>query len=233
MMLALDKIDKYYPTWGKEKLCVLSQFSLAVNQGEVVRIAGGNGSGKTTILKIIAALEAPDAGHIFIDDVDVTNQSLHERSVLVRISAQNPLLNLFPDLTLLENLMLARSCRDSGNKKPKFRILKRKANDFLTAFFPSLSDKLKAPVVTFSGGQCQLASVAVALWSTPKILLLDEVTSQLSSEHNSIVTGAIKAFMNQKDHGSTDAIVLTGHNIGQLEEIVSRTLTLMPFPVRS
>lgn len=150
--------------------------SLAIAPGEVVVVIGPSGSGKSTLLRCVNRLETPTEGRIYIDDDSITDPKadIHRIRAEVGMVFQN--FNLFPHLTVLDNVALApRTVR--GTDK---RAAHRRAHDLLARV--GLADKAGSYPVTLSGGQQQRVAIARALAMDPTVMLFDEPTSALDPE---------------------------------------------------
>lgn len=150
--------------------------SLAIAPGEVVVVIGPSGSGKSTLLRCVNRLETPTEGRIYIDDDSITDPKadIHRIRAEVGMVFQN--FNLFPHLTVLDNVALApRTVR--GTDK---RAAHRRARDLLARV--GLADKAGSYPATLSGGQQQRVAIARALAMDPTVMLFDEPTSALDPE---------------------------------------------------
>jgi polar amino acid transport system ATP-binding protein len=163
---------------------VLNGVDLDVHRGEVLAVIGASGSGKTTLLRCINLLERYDDGSVQLDGIEVgyRNGARRPRSEreLARIRADTgmvfQLFNLFPHLTAAENVML-------GLRKVR-RMSKREARGLAEHWLSrvGLGDKFDSLPYELSGGQQQRVGIARAVAMTPKVLLLDEITSALDPE---------------------------------------------------
>ena len=150
--------------------------SLAIAPGEVVVVIGPSGRGKSTLLRCVNRLETPTEGRIYIDDDSITDPKadIHRIRAEVGMVFQN--FNLFPHLTVLDNVALApRTVR--GTDK---RAAHRRAHDLLARV--GLADKAGSYPATLSGGQQQRVAIARALAMDPTVMLFDEPTSALDPE---------------------------------------------------
>ncbi len=158
-----------------EKL-VLRDVDLDVEQHDVVCLIGSSGSGKSTLLRCLNLLETVDDGSIWFQGREVTDPRVDEREVRRHIGMVFQSFNLFPHMTVMENVTLAPrkvhglSARDARDR----------ATELLTRF--GLEDKAGDHPDRLSGGQQQRAAVVRALATEPSLVLLDEVTSALDPE---------------------------------------------------
>jgi putative ABC transport system ATP-binding protein len=169
-------------TFGRNGTAVraLDGLDLTVRQGRFVVVAGANGSGKTTLLDTIAGTVAPEAGTVHIGDDDVTEWPVFRRAPLIGRVFQDPCLGTAPGMTVAENLRLAatRGRRRTlhigvgAATRPRYR-------DALEALGMGLETRLDTPVGLLSGGQRQALTMLMAVWRTPRVLLLDEHTASL------------------------------------------------------
>ena len=150
--------------------------SLTVNDGEVVVIIGPSGSGKSTLLRTVNLLGAPDTGSILVDGIDITKNSADTRKLREEVGMVFQQFNLFPHLTVLDNITLA----PIKVKKMKKEEAEKLALGLLEKV--GLSDKAKSHPNQLSGGQQQRVAMARALAMQPKAMLFDEPTSALDPE---------------------------------------------------
>ena len=146
--------------------------SMEVPEGKVVSLLGANGSGKSTILKTVSGLKAPRQGEILFEDTKVDGMEI-DAIVALGISQVPEGRRLFPYMTVLENLNLGAYVRSSRAEVDKVReeVFER---------FPALKRRSRVRAHSMSGGEQELLSVARALMSRPKLLLMDEPCQGLS-----------------------------------------------------
>ncbi len=163
-----------YKSFGK--LQVLKGISLSVKKGEVLSIIGPSGSGKSTLLRCLCGLESVDAGEIYINGEKLTLSKFSHRHLATKIGMIFQSFNLFPHMTVLENVILA-PVKVKGMKRSEAEKL---ARDLLERV--GLGDKINHRPSQLSGGQQQRVAIARALAMQPDIMLFDEPTSALDPE---------------------------------------------------
>lgn len=192
---------------------VLEDINLAVAEGEVVAIIGRSGSGKSTLLRCLNGLEETDSGEIQVAGhlLGSDPRELRELRKVVGIVFQS--YNLFPHLTVLENVTLAPRITKHVPKAEAVRT----ANEVLSKV--GLSDKVSARPDQLSGGQQQRVAIARALAMNPKVMLFDEVTSALDPE----LTGEVlKVMADLAADGMT--MLLVTHEMEFARKVASRTV---------
>lgn len=158
----------------------LDGLDLRVRQGRFIVVAGANGSGKSTLLGAIAGTVKLDRGQVRIGGADVTRQPVHCRAPLIGRVFQDPCLGTAPGMTVAENLRLAatrglrRTLRMGIGTKER-----RRFRDTLAGLGMDLESRLDSPASHLSGGQRQALTMLMAVWRTPRVLLLDEHTASL------------------------------------------------------
>ena len=155
---------------------VLDGVSLSVSAGEVVSLIGPSGSGKSTLLRCINLLETIDEGAVLFDGVDISVPGYDANQVRRRIGIVFQSFNLFPHMTVADNITLAPR-KVLGTQKADAR---QKVLELLARF--NLADKADAYPDQLSGGQQQRVAIVRALALQPEVILLDEVTSALDPE---------------------------------------------------
>lgn len=195
---------------------VLRGLDLAVHQHEVVVLIGASGSGKSTLLRCVNGLEAVDAGRIVLDgDVDVTDLRVDLDKVRRRVGIVFQSYNLFPHMTVLDNVMLSPR---KVSKVPADRA-KAEAMTLLERF--GLAAKAGDYPDRLSGGQAQRAAIARALAMQPEVMLFDEITSALDPL---LVGEVLDAVRELKAGGLT--IVMATHEMGFAREVADRVCFL-------
>ncbi len=189
---------------------VLDGVDLTVARHEVVCLIGASGSGKSTLLRCIDLLEDTDDGTVRFEGRDVTDPRVDRRDVQRRIGVVFQAYNLFPHLTVLDNVTLApRRVHGVGR-----RAAEERARELLARF--GLSDKAAVHPDRLSGGQQQRVAVVRALATDPALLLLDEVTAALDPE----LVGEVLDILRALAEGGT-TMVLATHEIGFAREMAT------------
>jgi len=166
-----------------------------VNEGEFLSLVGTNGAGKTTLVNLISAFLLPDSGRIFIGDRDITHASVDER-IRSGIARSFQLVNLFDDLSVLDNVSLAIFAREGKTRRlfslaERDAAVTREAEEFLAEF--RLGDKAQSPARDLAQGERKLLDVAVAYALRPKLLFLDEPTSGVSTRDKTQIMDTVSA----------------------------------------
>lgn len=192
---------------------VLKDLSLEVQEGEVICIIGPSGSGKSTFLRCMNALEDITGGKVIIDDYDLTDPAQDINKVRENIGMVFQQFNLFPHLTVLENIMLApKELKDSSDKE-----VETKALNLLETV--GLSEKANDYPKSLSGGQKQRVAIARALAMDPDIMLFDEPTSALDPE----MVGDVLEVMKKLAKEGMTMLVVT-HEMGFAKEVADRVV---------
>ncbi|MPW25996.1 ATP-binding cassette domain-containing protein [Alkalibaculum sp. M08DMB] len=215
------KLEHVYKSFGK--LEVLKDINLEVKQGEVVCVIGPSGSGKSTMLRCLNHLERITSGKVYIEN-EIADERLNDKDVL-KISQEKvqqlctelgmvfQRFNLFPHLTVLENVMIAPKIVRKQNQEE----IKSIALDLLDMV--GLADKKDEYPSRLSGGQQQRVAIARALAMRPKIMLFDEPTSALDPE----LVGEVLEVMKKLAHEGMTMIVVT-HEMGFAKEVGTRVI---------
>ena len=194
---------------------VLKDVNLNVWPGEVVVVLGPSGSGKSTMLRCINLLETPSAGHILIEDDEITNKSAAEVNKLRRdVGMVFQQFNLFPHLTAKENVMIGQT-----------RVLKRskeeaEAEALKQLAAVGLADRADFKPAQLSGGQQQRVAIARAVAMHPNVLLFDEPTSALDPE---LVRGVLDVMRDLAENSGMTMIVVT-HEMGFARDVADRVV---------
>lgn len=194
---------------------VLRGIDLDVQRHEVVALIGSSGSGKSTLLRTVNLLEQLDDGQIFLRDEDISDPRVDADAVRGRIGVVFQHYNLFPHLSVLDNVTLASR---RVHRLPKAEA-ERKALALLDGI--GLGDKAKEFPDRLSGGQQQRAAIVRAIATDPELLLLDEVTSALDPE---LVGEVLELIRSLKASGTT--IVMATHEMAFARDVADRVVFL-------
>ena len=192
---------------------VLKGIDLEVAEGEVVCIIGPSGSGKSTLLRCLNKLEEVTDGHVLIDGQDITEKTTDINKVREEIGMVFQHFNLFPHLSVMDNITLAPVELKRENKE----TAKARALELLETV--GLSEKADAFPSSLSGGQKQRVAIARALAMNPEIMLFDEPTSSLDPEKVVDVLEVMKKLAKQ---GMT--MVVVTHEMGFAREVGHRVI---------
>ncbi len=195
------------------QLEVLKDISLEVKEGEVICLIGPSGSGKSTLLRCLNLLEDVNQGDVEVDDVIITDKKTDINKVRENIGMVFQHFNLFPHMTVLENITLA----PVQLKKTTKQEAEKKAHELLAQV--GLADKANAKPAQLSGGQKQRVAIARALAMNPDIMLFDEPTSALDPEMVGEVLNVIKQLANE---GMT--MVIVTHEMGFAREVADQVI---------
>lgn len=194
---------------------VLRGVDLSVGTHEVVVLIGASGSGKSTLLKTMNLIEGIDDGQIFLSGEDITDPRVDADAVRARIGVVFQHFNLFPHLTVLDNVTLA-AVRVHGMRKSEARAKARELLDTL-----GLGDKADEYPDRLSGGQQQRVAIVRAVLTQPEVLLLDEITSALDPQ----LVGEVLDLVRQlKTQGAT--IVMATHEMSFAREVADSIVFL-------
>lgn len=210
-----DKVKIHVENLRKNfgNLEVLKDISLDVHEGEVVCIIGPSGSGKSTFLRCLNHLEEPTSGKIIVNDTDITDKKVNLNKVRENIGMVFQHFNLFSNMNIISNLMLAPvELKKMSKEKAKIegmKLLKR----------VGLESKALAHPQQLSGGQKQRVAIARSLAMNPQILLFDEPTSALDPE----MVGEVLEVMKELARGGMTMVVVT-HEMGFAREVADRVV---------
>ncbi len=192
---------------------VLKDMSVTIAEGEVVCLIGPSGSGKSTFLRCLNRLEDITAGQVIVDGFEISDQSIDINKVRENIGMVFQHFNLFPHMTVKENIMLA----PTELKKMSKADASLKADELLARV--GISDKADAYPAQLSGGQKQRVAIARALAMNPDIMLFDEPTSALDPE----MVGEVLEVMQELARGGMTMVVVT-HEMGFAREVGDRVI---------
>ena len=196
-----------------DKIKVLNGIDEHIKKGEKVVVIGPSGSGKSTFLRCLNLLETPTEGEIYIDGELINAPKVDVNRIREKMGMVFQQFNLFPHLTILDNITLA----PIKVKKMAKEDAEKRARELLETV--GLSDKAEAYPNQLSGGQQQRVAIARALAMDPEIMLFDEPTSALDPE---MVGEVLSVMKDLADAGMT--MVVVTHEMGFAREVASRVL---------
>ena len=210
MLLEIDRVRKVFG-----HTVVLDDLSLDVDEHQVVALIGASGSGKSTLLRCVNLLTEIDDGTIRLDGEDITDPRVDPDRVRRRIGMVFQSFNLFPHMTVLANITLA----PTRVHRRAAAAAREQAMEWLTRV--GLADKAGSYPDGLSGGQQQRVAIVRALVNSPRLLLLDEVTSALDPE---LVGEVLTMIRDLKTEGMT--MVLATHEMGFARQVADRVVFL-------
>jgi polar amino acid transport system ATP-binding protein len=208
-IIVVDKINKTFANG----VCALYDFSTKISRGEVVVIIGPSGSGKSTFLRCLNGLEDIDSGTIIIDGMPLDDNKKNRLEIRKEVGMVFQLFNLFPHMTVLENVNLAQ------------RRVRKKSKEEATEMTMGLLrkvgilEKANGYPSQLSGGQQQRVAIARALAMMPKVMLFDEATSALDPE----MIGEVLDVMKDLAREGMTMVVVT-HEMGFAREVSDRVI---------
>ena len=212
-MKALIEVKDLSKSFGEKK--ILKNISVDIREGDVVCVIGPSGSGKSTFLRCLNRLEEPTDGHIFFEGVDICDKSTNIDKHRQKMGLVFQQFNLFPHMTILQNLTIA-PMRLQGQSK-------KEAEEYALEMLEKvgLNDRSNAYPSALSGGQQQRIAIVRALCMKPDVMLFDEPTSALDPEMVGEVLNVMKDLASQKM-----TMVVVTHEMGFAREVSTRVMFL-------
>jgi len=207
-IIEIRNLNKWYGDFH-----VLKDINLNVKRGEIVVVAGPSGSGKSTLVRCINYLEQFQEGHIIVDNVELTDDVKKIKAIREDVAMVFQSFNLFPHLTILDNLTLAPIWVKKTPKKEAVKI----AMEFLDRV--GIADQAKKYPNQLSGGQQQRVAIARSLCKNPSVMLFDEPTSALDPEMISEVLDVMIELAQ-----SDKTMVCVTHEMGFAKKVADRVL---------
>ena len=208
LMIELENVDKFFGSFQ-----ALKGVNLTVGKGEKVVVCGPSGSGKSTLIRCINRLEQHNNGKIVVNGHELTGAVKDIDAVRREVGMVFQSFNLFPHLTVIDNLMLApklvRKTPKAENRKKAMRLLER-------VKIPEQADKWPSQL---SGGQQQRVAIARALCMNPEIILFDEPTSALDPE---MINEVLDVMTELANDGMTMMVVT--HEMGFAKRVADRVI---------
>ena len=205
------EVKNLYKTYENQE--VLKGISSTIQKGDVVAIIGPSGCGKSTFLRSLNLLEVPTKGQILFEGTDLTDKKVDINQVREKIGMVFQQFNLFPNMTIRQNIMLA---------PVKLKLMSKeeaeiKADELLARI--GLADKAEAYPSQLSGGQKQRVAIVRSLAMNPDIILFDEPTSALDPE----MVGEVLQLMKELAQEGMTMMVVT-HEMGFAREVANRVM---------
>lgn len=214
--LSVNNLSKYFINGEGGRLEVLKDVNFFLGKGETMSIIGPSGSGKSVLLQLLGGLDAPDAGEILINNVNILNYNDRQMSQFrsQKMGFIFQFNQLLPDFTALENVMLAALI--GGQKKT---LATQTAKESLIAV--DMQERLNYKVTLLSGGEQQRVAFARALVNQPELILADEPTGSLDYKTGQIV---INYLLKVVKNNNTSLILVT-HNT-ELADLMDKSLNI-------
>lgn len=207
-MLKVENLNKKF---GKK--VVLKDINFEVNSGDIIAIVGPSGSGKSTLLRCLNMIERPTGGKIIFDKYNVMNSNINLNKYRMNVGMVFQQFNLFPHMTVLENITLVPVKLGVLNEKEA----KKKAETLLEDI--GLINKENEYPINLSGGEQQRVAIIRALMMKPRLLLFDEPTSSLDPQMTFEVLELIKKIA--KDGMN---MVIVSHELNFVKEVANRII---------
>ena len=205
------QVKDLHKSYGNNE--VLQGINLNVAPNEVVCMIGPSGSGKSTFLRCLNRLEVPNGGHVYVDGYDIADPKVNINKVRENIGMVFQHFNLFPNMSVLENITLAPTQLGKASKE----AAKKDAMHYLELV--GLESKADVNPQTLSGGQKQRVAIARALAMKPDVMLFDEPTSAQDPE----MVGDVLAVMKRLAKEGMTMIVVT-HEMGFAKQVADRVV---------
>jgi general L-amino acid transport system ATP-binding protein len=207
-MIELDHVDKFFGAFQ-----ALNDISMAVGRREVVVVIGPSGSGKSTLIRCINRLEKHDSGRIVVDGIEMSDDLRNIQEIRREVGMVFQQFNLFPHLTVLENVTLGprqvRRWNKSKAEEVAMQLLER-------VKIPEQAQKYPGQL---SGGQQQRVAIARALAMQPKCIMFDEPTSALDPE---MIKEVLDTMVDLAQSGMT--MICVTHEMGFAREVADRVV---------
>ena len=207
-IITIDGLNKWFGDFH-----VLKEITMSVNKGEVVVVIGPSGSGKSTLIRCVNRLEEHQQGRIVVDNIELTDDVRNIDKIRRETGMVFQSFNLFPHLTVMENVTLApirvRKMRKSEAEERAMYYLEK-------VHIPEQAFKYPGQL---SGGQQQRVAIARALTMEPKVMLFDEPTSALDPE---VVGEVLEVMVNLAKEGMT--MIVVTHEMGFAREVGNRVV---------
>lgn len=208
LIISMKNVDKYYGDFH-----VLKNINFSVKKGEIVVICGPSGSGKSTLIRCINRLEEIDSGDIHVEGKDLYDKKVELNQLRAETGMLFQHFNLFPHLTILENITIAQTKVKGKSKHDAYETSLKLLEKV------GLAHKAEGYPSELSGGQKQRVAIARTLAMEPQIILFDEPTSALDPE----MIGGVLDVMRDLAHENYTIVCVT-HEMGFAKEVCNRII---------
>ncbi|MGX7076005.1 amino acid ABC transporter ATP-binding protein [Globicatella sanguinis] len=209
MTIEFKQVDKYYGNYH-----ALKNINLKIDTREVVVLIGPSGSGKSTLLRTINGLETIDSGELWVDDTQLNTPKIDLKNIRKHIGMVFQHFELYPHMTVLENITLAPTKVLKKSKAEAEKLAKELLDQV------GMLDKIDSYPTMISGGQKQRVAIARAMAMKPNIMLFDEPTSALDPE----MVGEVLEVMNSVAKAAGITLVVVTHEMGFAKEVSDRVI---------
>lgn len=222
-MIKLDNIQVVFNPGTILEVNALRGLNLTIPSQQFVTVIGSNGAGKSTLLSSLTGEVKPILGHIYIDDIEVTNWSTSRRAEQVARVFQDPMVGTCGNLSIEENMALA-NCRGHrrGLNLALDKTVREEFRHHLSRLNLGLENRLLDPMVLLSGGQRQAVSLLMAVLQPMKILVLDEHTAALDPKTAEFVLKLTEEIIAERNL----TVLMVTHSMHQALEVGHRTVML-------
>ncbi|MGJ8455383.1 ATP-binding cassette domain-containing protein [Pseudothermotoga sp. U03pept] len=215
-MIEIDSVTVIYNKGSLDEKVALRDLTLRINEGEFAVIVGSNGAGKSTLLKLLVGEVKPVEGSCKLFGCEIKSEKVFKRTSIV---CQDPNQGVFPNLSIEENLMLARK---KGLRGLSFGRVDKKSLELLASTCMGLERDLKRKASKLSGGQKQALAIVMAVSSDPRLLLLDEHTAALDPKSTERIMDLTERI--NKQMGTT--IIMITHDMTLAEQFGSTIIVM-------
>ncbi len=222
-MLKIESVFKTFHAHTVNEVRALRGVHVTIQDGSFTGIIGTNGSGKSTLLNAVAGTFFVDSGNIHLDGQNITAWPEYKRAALVGRVFQDPFAGTAPDMTIAENIAIAmKRGQRRSLRRAVTRSFREEVADRVSTLKMGLEDRLDNPIGTLSGGQRQALTLLMAVWTRPKLLLLDEHTAALDPKSAAKVAELTKAII---DLEKLTALMVT-HSMQQAVDLPDRIIMM-------
>jgi putative ABC transport system ATP-binding protein len=222
-MLKIESVFKTFHANTVNEVRALQDIHLTIEDGSFTGIIGTNGSGKSTLLNAVAGTFMPDSGRIHLYGHNITAWPEYKRASLIGRVFQNPFAGTAPDMTIAENIAIAMKRGQHWSLGLAVtRAFRNDVADQVRTLKMGLEDRLDNPIGTLSGGQRQALTLLMAVWTHPKLLLLDEHTAALDPKSAAKVAELTKTII---DREKLTALMVT-HSMQQAVDLPDRIIMM-------